>query len=107
MQSVSDAFINYDIPSHRKVQWANDVGLVMFTKYYIRIQKVILKIMKENPVSGLAMLLLNNYWDALPMLFDSGVLADSYGGGLFHTGAFELPGTLDGILTARVVGTVF
>ena len=107
VQSVSDAFINYDIPSHRKVQWANDVGLVMFTKYYIRIQKVILKIMKENPVSGLAMMLLNNYWDALPMLFDSGFLSDSYGGGLFHTGAFELPGTLDGILTARVAGTVF
>lgn len=107
IQSVSDAFINYDIPSHRKVQWANDVGLVMFTKYYIRIQKVILKIMKENPVSGLAMMLLNNYWDALPMLFDSGFLADSYGGGLFHTGAFELPGTLDGILTARVAGSVF
>ena len=107
VQSVSDAFINYDIPSHRKVQWANDVGLVMFTKYYIRIQKVILKIMKENPVSGLSMMLLNNYWDALPMLFDSGFLSDSYGGGLFHTGAFELPGTLDGILTARVAGTVF
>lgn len=103
VRKVSDAFINYDIPSHRKLQWGNDMGLVMFTKYYIRIQKVILRTMRDNPMNATLMLLLNNYMDALPMLYDSGVLGDSYGGGLFGWGALEYPGTLDNLLTVDAV----
>ena len=103
VRKVSDAFINYDIPSHRKLQWGNDMGLVMFTKYYIRIQKVILRTMRDDPLNATLMLLLNNYMDALPMLYDSGVLGDSYGGGLFKWGALEYPGTLDNLLTVDAV----
>lgn len=104
VRKVSDAFIPYDVPSHRKLQWGNDMGLVMFTKYYIRIQKVILRTMRDSPGNALAMLMLNQYMDSLPMLFDSGVLGDSYGGGLFGSGALELPYALDDLLT---VDTVF
>lgn len=103
VRKVSDAFINYDIPSHRKLQWGNDMGLVMFTKYYIRIQKVILRTMRDSPGNALAMLMLNQYMDALPMLYDSGVLGDSYGGGLFGSGALELPYALDDLLTVDTV----
>lgn len=103
VRKVSDAFINYDIPSHRKLQWGNDMGLVMFTKYYIRIQKVILRTMRDSPGNALAMLMLNQYMDSLPMLYDSGILGDSYGGGLFGSGALELPYALDDLLTVDTV----
>lgn len=103
VRKVSDAFINYDIPSHRGIQWGNDMGLLMFTKYYLRIQKVILRTMRDAPADALAMLALNHYMDALPMLYDSGFLGDSYGSGLFHGGALEFPGTLDELMTVNAV----
>jgi hypothetical protein len=104
IQAASDAFINYDIPSHRKLQWANDMGLVMFTKYLIRIQKVILYLARNHPLSSLTTLLLNQYMDVLPMIYDSGVFGDSYGGGLLHAGALEYPGVVDNIATLRMFG---
>jgi len=107
IQLASDAFINYDIPSHRKLQWANDMGLVMFTKYLIRIQKVILYLARNHPVSSLTTLLLNQYMDVLPMIYDSGVFGvfgDSYGGGLLHAGALEYLGVVDNIATLRMLG---
>lgn len=104
IQAASDAFINYDIPSHRKLQWANDMGLVMFTKYLIRIQKVILYLARNHPLSSLTTLLLNQYMDVLPMIYDSGVFGDSYGGGLLHAGALEYPGVVDNIATLRMLG---
>lgn len=103
IQLASDAFINYDIPSHRKLQWANDMGFVMFTKYLIRIQKVILYLARNHPLSSLTTLLLNQYMDVLPMIYDSGVFGDSYGGGLLHAGALEYPGVVDNIATLRML----
>lgn len=38
---IVDTFINYDLPTHKGIQYANDMGLLMFTKFFIRIQKVI------------------------------------------------------------------
>lgn len=104
IQLASDAFINYDIPSHRKLQWANDMGFVMFTKYLIRIQKVILHLARNHPLSSLTTLLLNQYIDALPMIYDSGMFGDSYGGGLLHAGALEYPGVVNNIATPRMLG---
>lgn len=104
IQAASDAFINYDVPSHRKVQWMNDMGFVMFTKYLIRIQKVILRLAKDNPLRSLMMIALNDYMDTLPMIYDSGVFGDSYGGGLLHSGALEYPGIVDNMMTARMLG---
>lgn len=104
IQAASDAFINYDIPSHRKLQWANDMGFVMFTKYLIRIQKVILYLARNHPLSSLTTLLLNQYMDVLPMIYDSGIFGDSYGGGLLHAGALEYPGVVGNIATLRMFG---
>ena len=47
---VWHAFINYDKPQSTVEQYANDVGLVMFTKYAKRIQHFITKTAIENPM---------------------------------------------------------
>ena len=49
IELAHQAFINYDIPTTPEMQWANNVGLLMFTKYNLRIQKAILHLMSENP----------------------------------------------------------
>jgi hypothetical protein len=45
-----EVFINYDIPTNRFLQFVNDTGLWMFTKFALRIQRVILRLMKEKPL---------------------------------------------------------
>lgn len=45
-----EVFINYDIPTNRFLQFINDTGLWMFTKFALRIQRVILRLMKEKPL---------------------------------------------------------
>lgn len=45
-----EVFINYDIPTNRFIQFLNDTGLWMFTKFALRIQRVILRLMKEKPL---------------------------------------------------------
>ena len=52
---ISDTFINYDIPTSPELQYLNDMGFLMFTKFLFRIQKVIFRIFKENPVNVLAL----------------------------------------------------
>ncbi len=43
LNEIVETFINYDIPTSRELQWVNDVGMLMFTKFYFRIQKIIFK----------------------------------------------------------------
>lgn len=45
-----EVFINYDIPTNRFLQFINDTGLWMFTKFAIRIQRILLRLMKEKPL---------------------------------------------------------
>lgn len=40
IKEVTQSFINYNKPDSVFLQWMNDMGLVMFTKYVVRIQKV-------------------------------------------------------------------
>ncbi len=40
IKEIRNAFINYSKPDSAVLKWFNDMGLVMFTKYALRIQKV-------------------------------------------------------------------
>ena len=58
---IMDTFVNYEEPSHKTIQWLNDVGLLMFTKFFIRIQKVILRQYKEKPLNALGLNAIEHY----------------------------------------------
>lgn len=49
LQAVIDQFVNYDLPTHKAIQYGNDIGLIWFSRYWLRIQKVIVKNFAENP----------------------------------------------------------
>lgn len=66
-----EAFINYDVPTSKALQFMNDMGLVMFTKYFLRIQRVIMKLMGERPGSMIAHGLLLGYMLDVPTIFDA------------------------------------
>jgi hypothetical protein len=102
LQLASDSFVNYDLPSHRKLQYMNDMGFVMFTKYYLRIQKVIAHLYAENPGRALALLVTDHFFSSAPMLTDSG-FTHKLGNNPFSLGALEYPGVLDELATIKLV----
>lgn len=50
---ITDAFINYDLPPSKGMQYLNDIGLTWFFKYFIRIQKSIVKGFYKRPANVL------------------------------------------------------
>jgi hypothetical protein len=61
LQKVTDAFINYGAPDSKLIQYLNDMGLVMFTKYFLRIQRVIRTGIADHPVNFLLALLAQEF----------------------------------------------
>ena len=55
---ASKTFINYDLPTSQGLQYANDMGLFMFTKYFLRIQAVLFKLLGKKAGSVIAQHLL-------------------------------------------------
>ena len=47
-------FINYDMPTNQFLDYMNRMGFMIFTKYFLRFQKVMLKLFNKMPVTALA-----------------------------------------------------
>jgi len=97
VQRIADAFINYDVPTHKLMQYLNDTGIVNFTKYYLRIQKVLLRLFQDKPARGLAMAAADNYFNGLPTVLDSG----PHVANPLEVGALNYPGSLTEILPIK------
>ena len=78
IKEVIDAFINYDLPTHKAIQYGNDMGVFWFFKYFFRVQKVILKAFRDEPARML-MLALGQNWLGVDIadISDSFLLDDS------------------------------
>jgi len=59
LTDINETFVQYDLPTHPTLQYLNDIGLVMFSKFFIRIQKVILKSVVRKPARALILMLSN------------------------------------------------
>jgi len=57
INNIVETFVNYDLPTHKSIQYLNDMGLVMFSKFFIRIQKVILRQLTERTGNVLSLFL--------------------------------------------------
>lgn len=101
VEDIFDAFIHYDLPTHKGIQYLNDVGIWMFTKFFFRIQKVILRMLtgsynrdgsrrQGNPAATAAMLasqiLIGDFAD----IYESGVFTGSGS----NTFSLNVPGTV-------------
>ena len=54
---VRDAFINYAKPDSPLLQYLNDMGLVLFTKYAVRIQRIGMELVSGRPIRAAAAML--------------------------------------------------
>ena len=93
IQEASNNFINYDVPTSPWMQYANDMGILMFTKYNLRIQKAMFKLVAERPASALSQAFLMNQFSTMPPGIDPIVFNQI--GMPFRDGAFGLFGVLD------------
>lgn len=98
VQQASEDFINYDIPMHPMLQYVDDMGIIPFMKYFLRIQKPLARIMKEHPGRVIAMLMAGNLVDIGETVLDSSIL-HKIGNNPIQGGALRYPGTLDELLT--------
>lgn len=53
-QEVLNTFVFYDVPTSKFMQYLNDMGLLMFTKFTFRIIRVIGQVIKDAPTQVLA-----------------------------------------------------
>ena len=47
------SFINYDVPTNKTLDYLNRIGLANFTKYYLRIQYMLGKLILKAPITAL------------------------------------------------------
>ena len=94
LRQAEESFVNYDLPSHRSIQFLNDMGVVMFTKYYMRIQKTIMRLVREKPARVIGMAALSHYVSGMQSVMDSSWL-NKLGNNPLNDGAFGFLGTLD------------
>ena len=95
---ASEAFVNYDIPMHRTMQYLDDMGVIPFTKYFLRIQKPLMDVAKENPARVLMTVLLNKFINLGPTVLDSSFI-HHVGFNPIKYGAFEYPHAIGQIAT--------
>jgi len=101
IQLSVEAFVNYDIPTHRFIQYMNDMGMIWFTKYYMRIQKVIMFLMRDNPGRTLAVGLFANFFAGFTTLIESGFW-NKLDTNPLGAGAFEYLGAVDEGITTHM-----
>lgn len=93
LQIASDNFINYDVPTAKGLQYLNDMGVVMFTKYNMRIQKALFQLLKKRPATAMAQALFINSFTNLESGIDPLIWFNL--GNPLREGAFGLPSVLD------------
>lgn len=105
MQMASDNFINYDVPTSPGMQYMNDMGLVMFTKYNLRIQKALFRLLSERPASAIGQALIINHLTNLPAGIDPIVFNQM--GNPFRDGPFGILDTWDEPFPIQAIKSVF
>ena len=100
IQQASEAFVNYDIPLPRSLQYLDDMGFTMFIKYFLSIQRVLLRLFKERPGSMLISVALSNMFNGLDTVVESSAL-HRLGNNPFDMGAANYPFTLDELATVQ------
>lgn len=89
---ASNAFVNFDMPASRMRQFADDIGLLVFSKYRIRIQRAIFHLMGENPAAAIGQSLLMSRFTNTESALAPNFLNNL--GNPFKPSVLQLPGAL-------------
>ena len=72
--TMQETFVNYNVPLNRYLQWGNSVGIFLFLKYFMAIQRAVVKLFIKKPATSLMALAGHNLLGVnFPSIFDSSV----------------------------------
>ena len=71
INNVVETFIDYDLPTHKGIDYLNRKGGIFFTKYFLRIQKIIVNTVKTAPARILGLTLLQELFGNFSDITDS------------------------------------
>ena len=83
LDNIIRTFINYDDPSNKYVQWGNDMGLIMFTKFAIGIQSVVLRMAGKHTANLVTAHIMQEYIHQAADITDSFFLTSDLSS-IFH-----------------------
>ncbi|MBE0974997.1 hypothetical protein IH776_27185 [Escherichia coli] len=90
---AQENFLNFDIPQGQGMDYMNKIGLFMFTKFFIRFQRVLTKLMLEKPAQLVAhQMMLDGLFD-MPSVMQPYLLYNI--GNPFDLGAVGMIGAAD------------
>jgi hypothetical protein len=95
-----DAFVDYDVPMHRTMQYSDDMGFTVFTKYFLYIQRELWRVGREQPARLYSMMALSHFLSLNSIVLDSGMQRHLFNNP-FRGGAFNFAGSLDQLLTVK------
>ena len=100
IQIASDNFINYDMPTSKGMQYLNDMGIIMFSKYNLRIQKALFRLLERKPARTLLQALVMHHGTDIPYGIDPIVWNQL--GIPFREGALAFPSVIDEPITMNM-----
>ena len=98
---AQDAFINYDVPTGRGLDYMNKMGLFMFTKFLIRFQQVMVKQLEKNAAGVIAQHMAVEHFTNTSGLLDP--LLINRIGNPFSAGIFGYGSAFGGITSMNVI----
>lgn len=99
---AQDNFINFDVPHGVGMDYMNKIGLFMFTKFFVRFQKVMTKMLYEKPAQTIAQHVGVEAFTDMAGVLDPFMLF-RVGNNPFEASAFSIIGASDDILTFQVL----
>jgi hypothetical protein len=72
--AARDEFINFELPTHRLIEYGNNIGFIWFSKYQLRVLKDIKNLVLDKPFTTLATFMVsasfgnNNILNSLPFI---------------------------------------
>ncbi len=83
LEITLDSFINYTNPDSAFLQWLNDMGLVMFTKFFLRIQNVLKRMSINRPLDLIGYSVISSLFGEISNIFEYNPYSKNYGT-IFH-----------------------
>ena len=77
INDIKDTFIDYDAPTSKQIQYLNDTNFLMFTKFFIRSQKIIYQTYANAPARALSLLGFEEVFGEASTINDSNIINTS------------------------------
>jgi len=102
---ANNAFVQYAMPMQRMMQYSDDMGFTLFTKYFLYIQREMARLYKEQPGRVLSMAIFDKFINLGPTFIESSFI-DHIGNWPFRDGALEWLNLHDKLLTTKALAAV-